>query len=158
MDAQLSDDGIDGALRVMYGHVPEWATFPLKDPSVIQLQASDTGGTWLVRPRSRFARSDSFYEGAADVMGLHGPNTGTDRYSGHMVRQMTATELKARILALLDEVAAGEQVEITKHGRTVARLVPAHGPHSLRGRFTGVAIAAVPDDDLFSTGVGWDFS
>jgi prevent-host-death family protein len=47
---------------------------------------------------------------------------------------MTATEVKARILSLLDEVAAGEDVEITKHGRTVARLVPAHGPHSLHGR------------------------
>ena len=34
---------------------------------------------------------------------------------------MTATEVKAKILALLDEVAAGGEVEITKHGRTVAR-------------------------------------
>ena len=71
---------------------------------------------------------------------------------------MTATEVKARILALLDEVAAGEQVEITKHGRTVARLVPAHGPHSLRGRFAGVAITSATDDDLFSTGVAWHVS
>jgi len=51
-----------------------------------------------------------------------------------MPRQMTATEVKARILALLDEVAAGDEIEITKHGRTVARLVPAHGAHALRGR------------------------
>ncbi|MDQ6947669.1 MAG: type II toxin-antitoxin system prevent-host-death family antitoxin, partial [Actinomycetota bacterium] len=38
---------------------------------------------------------------------------------------MTATEAKAKILALLDEVAAGDEAEITKHGRTLARLVPA---------------------------------
>jgi prevent-host-death family protein len=69
---------------------------------------------------------------------------------------MTATEVKARILALLDEVAAGEQVEITKHGRTVARLVPAHGPHSLRGRFTGVALTSAAEEHLFATGVTWD--
>ena len=31
------------------------------------------------------------------------------------------------MLALLDEVAAGDEIEITKHGRTVARLVPPHG-------------------------------
>jgi prevent-host-death family protein len=71
---------------------------------------------------------------------------------------MTATEVKARILSVLDEVAAGEQVEITKHGRTVARLVPAHGPHSLRGRFTGVAMTSVPDEELFTTGAVWDLA
>lgn len=75
-----------------------------------------------------------------------------------MSRQMTATEVKTHILALLDEVASGEQVEITKHGRTVARLVPAHGPHSLRGRFSGVAITTAGEDDLFSTGVAWDLA
>ncbi len=48
MDAQLSDDGIDEALRVMYGHVPDWATFSPNDSGVIRLQCSDTGSTWLV--------------------------------------------------------------------------------------------------------------
>ena len=43
-----------------------------------------------------------------------------------MSRVLTATEVKATILALLDDdVAAGDEVEITKHGRVVARLVPA---------------------------------
>ncbi len=74
-----------------------------------------------------------------------------------MVRQMTATEVKSRILALLDEVAGGEAIEITKHGRTIARLVPAQGPHALKGRFVGVAMSAVDDDDLFATGAAWDF-
>ena len=75
-----------------------------------------------------------------------------------MSRQMTATEVKARILALLDDVAAGEEVEITKHGRTIARLVPAHGPHALKGRLTGVAMGAADDDDLFTTGASWDLA
>ena len=73
-----------------------------------------------------------------------------------MPRHMTATELKARILGLLDEVAAGEQIEITKHGRTVARLVPAHGPHSLRGRFADVAVTTGKEDELFSTEAAWN--
>jgi prevent-host-death family protein len=73
-----------------------------------------------------------------------------------MTRQMTATDLKAKILAVLDDVAAGDEVEITKHGRTVARLVPATGPHALRGRFAGVAESVVGDDDLFGTGVEWE--
>ena len=50
MDAQLSDDGIDEALRVMYGHVPDWATPSPNDSGVIRLRASDTPSTWLVCP------------------------------------------------------------------------------------------------------------
>jgi prevent-host-death family protein len=72
-----------------------------------------------------------------------------------MTKKMTATEVKAKILGLLDEVAAGDEVEITKHGRTVARLVPATGPHALRGRFSGVASSAAEDEDVFGTGEPW---
>ncbi len=75
-----------------------------------------------------------------------------------MTRQLTATEAKATLLALLDEVAAGDQVEITKHGHTVARLVPATGPHSLKGRLTGVSRTACTDPELFSTGEKWNAS
>lgn len=75
-----------------------------------------------------------------------------------MTIKMTATEAKAKILALLDEVATGEEVEITKHGRTVARLVPAAGSRALKGRFSGVAMTDVDDDGLFGTGVSWNVS
>jgi prevent-host-death family protein len=73
-----------------------------------------------------------------------------------MARQMTATEVKARILSLLDEVAAGDEIEITKHGRTVARLVPATGAHSLRGRFAGRVVSTSDDEELFGTGAVWE--
>jgi prevent-host-death family protein len=73
-----------------------------------------------------------------------------------MTRRMTATEVKAKILALLDDVAAGEEVEITKHGRTVARLIPATGPPALKGMLGGVAMTNADDDELFSTGLSWD--
>lgn len=73
-----------------------------------------------------------------------------------MARQMTATEVKAKILALLDEVAAGDEIEITKHGRTVARLVPAGGTYGLRGRFTGVSVSTADDEELFSTDLRWE--
>jgi prevent-host-death family protein len=69
---------------------------------------------------------------------------------------MTATDVKRRLLALLDEVAQGEVVEITKHGRTVARLVPARGARGLRGRLVGVAVTAVDDEQLFGTGEAWE--
>jgi antitoxin (DNA-binding transcriptional repressor) of toxin-antitoxin stability system len=64
--------------------------------------------------------------------------------------------VKAKILALLDEVAAGREVEITKHGRTVARLVPATGPPALKDKHREVAMTNAGDEDLFSTGVAWN--
>lgn len=73
-----------------------------------------------------------------------------------MTMKMTASEVKAKILGLLDDVAAGEEIEITKHGRTVAKLVPAKGPAALKGRLTGVASTAADEDDLFTTGATWD--
>ncbi len=73
-----------------------------------------------------------------------------------MTRIMTATEAKSRILALLDDVEAGDEIEITRHGRTIARLIPARGPHALRGQFVGVAMTVGTDDDLYSTGEAWN--
>ena len=75
-----------------------------------------------------------------------------------MTVKVTATEAKATLLALLDKVVAGEDVEITRHGRPVARLVPARGAHVLRDMFKDIVTTApgVKDEDLFSTGVKWN--
>ncbi len=73
-----------------------------------------------------------------------------------MIRKLTATEAKAKILGLLDEVAAGDEVEITKHGRTVARLVPAPGPQALKGSLADIAMTATDDEQLFTTGEAWN--
>ncbi|HXW31964.1 MAG TPA: type II toxin-antitoxin system prevent-host-death family antitoxin [Acidimicrobiales bacterium] len=75
-----------------------------------------------------------------------------------MVRQLTATEAKATLLALLDEVAAGDEIEITKHGHTVAKLVPANGPRAPKGTLKGMARTACADSELFSTGERWNAS
>lgn len=73
-----------------------------------------------------------------------------------MTTRLTATEAKAKILSLLDQVEAGGEVEITRHGRTIARLVPANGPHALRGVLGGIAMTATAsDDELFSTDAEW---
>ena len=74
------------------------------------------------------------------------------------MRTLTATEAKAKLLALLDDVSAGEEIEITKHGRIVARLVPARGPHALKGKFAGLVWTTDPEDDLLSTGLEWESS
>lgn len=53
---------------------------------------------------------------------------------------VSAFEAKMRLSALLDRVAEGEDVLIIKHGRTVARIVPAVGVDRVRAR---KAIAAL---------------
>lgn len=70
--------------------------------------------------------------------------------------KMTATDAKAKILSILDDVEAGEEVEITRRGRTIARLVPAGGPHALKGSMAGVAISTASDEELFGTGASWN--
>lgn len=72
-----------------------------------------------------------------------------------MAREVTATEFKATCLALLDDVAAGDEVIVTKRGRRVARLVPPErdgGSLPLRGS------ATYDDPDLLvePTGERWD--
>jgi len=79
-----------------------------------------------------------------------------DRYTVHVTKQVTATDAKATILRLLDDAAAGEEIEITRHGRPVARLVPASGARSLKGSAEGVAITATDEQMLFSTGEPWN--
>jgi prevent-host-death family protein len=70
--------------------------------------------------------------------------------------QLTATAAKARFLSLLERVSAGEEIEITKHGRPVAKLVPAVGSNALRGALAGIALTADDEDNLLTTGETWD--
>jgi len=74
-----------------------------------------------------------------------------------MPRIVTATAAKASFLRLLDEAAAGEEIEITRHGRPVARLVPPTGGHSLEGLLQGRARTAVDEETLLNTEDMWDF-
>jgi prevent-host-death family protein len=82
--------------------------------------------------------------------------TDSGHYYGYMARTVTATTAKATILRLLDEAEAGEEIEITRHGRPVARLVPARGARSLKGMFEGRARTAVDEKKLIATDEMWD--
>ncbi len=45
------------------------------------------------------------------------------------MREVKATEAKARLAELLREVESGETIAITRHGRPVAHMVPAPTQH-----------------------------
>ena len=57
MDPGLSADGVDEALRVMYGGVPPWGIFTPTGAGTLRLRAPDTGNTWLVTT-GRFTGTD----------------------------------------------------------------------------------------------------
>ena len=56
--------------------------------------------------------------------------------------------------ALLDEVLGGSEIEITRHGRLVARLVPVRNAKGSKGKLTGIAMTAASEEDLFTIGAG----
>lgn len=62
-----------------------------------------------------------------------------------MARAISASEFKAKCLALLDEVAeTREALVVTKRGKPVARVEPAEGPISL----VGTARQLVSDEEF----------
>jgi len=72
------------------------------------------------------------------------------------MKTMSASELKAKLLAILDEVAAtGERVIVTKRGSVVAALVPAasaatgYPQDAIRGTgsIEGDIVSPVMDED-----------
>jgi prevent-host-death family protein len=74
-----------------------------------------------------------------------------------VIKRVTAADAEATFSRLLDEVAAGKEIEITRRGRPVARLVPAAEARSLEGSFEGVAMTVVDaEEDLRSAGGPWD--
>jgi uncharacterized protein (TIGR03083 family) len=57
MDPRLSADGIDEALRVMYGGMPSWGTFTPEGATALRLKTTDTGDSWMIR-LGRFSGTD----------------------------------------------------------------------------------------------------
>jgi uncharacterized protein (TIGR03083 family) len=57
MDAQLSADGVDEVLRVMYGPLPSWGIFTPGDAQPLRLRATDTADSWLIT-LGRFTGTD----------------------------------------------------------------------------------------------------
>jgi prevent-host-death family protein len=70
------------------------------------------------------------------------------------MKEITATQFKARCLRLLDEVAeTGEPLVITKHGRAVARLEPLVRARDL----CDSARLHLSDEELIQASMGgWD--
>ena len=70
------------------------------------------------------------------------------------IRQIAAGQFKTHILRLLDEVAeTGEEIEVTKRGKVIAKLVPAEemNGRSRRGTLTYHGDIVEPLDDEWET-------
>lgn len=74
MDPVLSADGVDEALRIMYGgDLPAWGTFAADDTATLRIKAIDTGDSWFLT-LGRFSGTDpedgkSYDEPGVDVAG-----------------------------------------------------------------------------------------
>jgi prevent-host-death family protein len=73
-------------------------------------------------------------------------------------KTMSATEFKAKCLAVMDEVkATGREIRITKHGREICRVLPLPRDQSgLWGLHEREGQILASDDELFSTGEAWE--
>lgn len=71
-------------------------------------------------------------------------------------RRVSATQFKARCLALMDEVArTGQELVVTKHRQDVVRVIPAEAPASLLGSVR----LLVPEEELLAPiDVSWEAS
>ncbi len=78
--------------------------------------------------------------------------TRKDRSRTLVIMRITATDFKAKCLRLIDEVnETGEALEISKHGKLIAKVVPIEGKTPWKrlngkGRFTGDPFAPVVHD------------
>jgi prevent-host-death family protein len=59
------------------------------------------------------------------------------------MRQVGTFEAKNRLSALIDLVQAGEEIEITRNGKPVARLVPAKGRDIEKAREAAAVLRAI---------------
>jgi uncharacterized protein (TIGR03083 family) len=58
MDSALGADGVDEALRIMYGgDLPAWGMFVAEDERVVRIQATDTSDSWFLT-LGRFSGTD----------------------------------------------------------------------------------------------------
>lgn len=70
MDAALSADGVDEALRVMYGGIPAWGSFASADGRTVRFQATDTRQSWFVE-LGRFTGTDPDTDQTYDEPDIH---------------------------------------------------------------------------------------
>jgi antitoxin (DNA-binding transcriptional repressor) of toxin-antitoxin stability system len=76
-----------------------------------------------------------------------------------MSKQISVTDLKARLADVLEEVEQGVEFEITKHGHPIARLSRTRasaGPMASKDMFAGIVSSAVNEDMLIDTSDMWD--
>ena len=69
------------------------------------------------------------------------------------MRTITSTELQRKVGQVLDDVAAGETVAITRNGATIAEIVPAKRK-ALRGILAG-ATQNCSSEELMEPIPGW---
>lgn len=124
MDPQLSADGTDEALRIMYGARPGWGTFTPDSASTLRLNATDTGDAWLVT-LGVFTGTDPDDQTRYDEPSIHATSGDPDGRAAAFVAG-TATDLDCWLW----------------HRPTLARIERS-GDQDVLGRFDSVIAAGI---------------
>lgn len=74
LDAGLAADGVDEALRVMFGGCPQWGAITPQDGRTVRIAATDTDTTWLVT-LARFTGTDPDGGASHDEPDIHVADT-----------------------------------------------------------------------------------
>jgi len=78
LDPQLSADGVDEAIRIMFGgDLPAWGMFTPDEGSSLRIVAADTGDIWMIEI-GRFIGMDPDSGRACDDKGIKVTGTGSD--------------------------------------------------------------------------------
>lgn len=70
-----------------------------------------------------------------------------------VMRTISASQFKAKCLAILDEVAEGDEVIVTKRGHPVAKVVPIEAS---QGDLRGSVTQLVSDEELMAPFDDWE--
>jgi uncharacterized protein (TIGR03083 family) len=71
LDPSLAADGVDEALRIMYGGtVPDWGNFAAGPGQTLRIRATDTSDSWLVA-LGQFSGTDPDHQRSYDQAGIH---------------------------------------------------------------------------------------
>lgn len=122
LDPQLSADGVDEALRIMYGgDVPEWGRFTPDSARTLRLHATDTGDSWLVT-LGRFTGTDPGDQVSYDETGIHAagsdPGAGTAALIGGSAADLDCWLWHRPPIAQIDR--SGDQETLSRFDSVIA--------------------------------------
>ena len=125
MDPTLATDGVDEALRIMFGGVPSWARMTLDEDASLRIRSRDTGRSWRVT-LGRFSGTS--------------PDTGKT-YTDETAVEVAVTDDGGEVAATVEGTAA--DLDCWLWGRPTVGSLDRTGDETVHARFQDVVAQGV---------------